>query len=105
METEKEIENEIQQPIKNKRQTRRQQKQNHIKKQLEILKANGGNRRYLREPHRLAKHNAMDCGLPNCFLCGNRRKLLGKTIQELNFEQTEKWIEYDRETSESLWAK
>lgn len=28
----------------------------------------------VREPHRLAKHHAMDCGNPRCYLCGNPRK-------------------------------
>ncbi len=27
-----------------------------------------------KEPHRLAKHHAMDCGNPGCYLCGNPRK-------------------------------
>ena len=26
-----------------------------------------------KEPHRLAKHKAMDCGNPHCYLCGNPR--------------------------------
>lgn len=28
----------------------------------------------LKQPHRLAKHHAMDCGNPKCYLCGNPRK-------------------------------
>ena len=28
----------------------------------------------LDQPHRLAKHHAMDCGNPRCYLCGNPRK-------------------------------
>lgn len=28
----------------------------------------------IKQPHRLAKHHAMDCGNPRCFLCGNPRK-------------------------------
>ena len=28
----------------------------------------------IKEPHRLAKHHAMDCGNPECYLCGNPRK-------------------------------
>jgi hypothetical protein len=27
-----------------------------------------------KQPHRLAKRHAMDCGNPTCFLCGNPRK-------------------------------
>lgn len=101
MEKEKEIEeqNEYPKPAKIKHQQRIGQKQNHIKKQLKIAKTNGGNVRYLKQPHRLAKHSAMDCGVPNCHLCGNRRRIWEeKTIQELKFEQTEKWNDYERET-------
>ena len=38
-----------------------------------------------RQPHRMAKHHAMDCGNPKCYLCGNPRKTHGKdrlTAQE-----------------------
>ena len=27
-----------------------------------------------KEPHRMAKHHAMDCGNPKCMLCGNPRR-------------------------------
>jgi len=27
-----------------------------------------------KQPHRLAKHHAMDCGNPKCYMCGNPRK-------------------------------
>jgi hypothetical protein len=77
-----------------------QQKKNHINKQLKIVKTNGLNPRYLKEPHRLAKHNALDCGRPGCYLCGNRRKTEGKTIQEQKFEQTENWVEYESEADQ-----
>jgi hypothetical protein len=30
--------------------------------------------RDVKQPHRLAKRHAMDCGNPKCFLCGNPRK-------------------------------
>lgn len=30
--------------------------------------------RNIRQTHRLAKHHAMDCGNPKCYLCGNPRK-------------------------------
>ena len=90
-------------PEKRKHQKRIGQKQNHIKKQLKIVKTNGGNPRYLKEPHRLAKHNAMDCGQPGCHLCGNPRKIFeNKTIQELKFEQTEKWNDYESEVDKPL---
>lgn len=28
----------------------------------------------IQQPHRLAKHRAMDCGNAQCFVCGNPRK-------------------------------
>ena len=86
-------------PSKEKHSKRLLQKQNHINKQLKIVKTVGGNKRYLKEPHRLAKHNAMDCGRPGCTLCGNPRKVFEqKTIQELKFEQTENWIDDESKT-------
>ncbi len=45
-----------------------------IAKQKKIAKAHGANPIYDKEPHRLAKHHAMDCGNPDCYLCGNPRK-------------------------------
>ena len=85
-------------PKKIKRSKRIHRTNNHINKQLKIVKTVGGNTRYLKEPHRLAKHNAMDCGQPSCVLCGNPRKVFEqKTIQELKFEQTEKWIDNESE--------
>ena len=52
--------------------------ENAIKKQVKIAKEhNHVKSEYnpkLDQPHRFAKHHAMDCGNPNCFLCGNPRK-------------------------------
>jgi len=31
-------------------------------------------RQDIKQPHRLAKRHAMDCGNPQCYLCGNPRK-------------------------------
>lgn len=47
-----------------------------VKKQVRIAKAHGltNKDRAVKEPHRLAKHHAMDCGQPGCMLCGNPRK-------------------------------
>lgn len=59
--------------IKNSR--RRQQDENTIKKQLEIAKSHRTfNPANVKQPHRLVKHHAMDCGNPGCYLCGNPRK-------------------------------
>ena len=50
--------------------------ENAIAKQVKIARAHGltKNDPILAEPHRLAKHHAMDCGNPECYLCGNPRK-------------------------------
>jgi hypothetical protein len=49
---------------------------NAIKKQVKIAKAHGltSKDKAIQEPHRLEKHHAMDCGNPECYLCGNPRK-------------------------------
>lgn len=57
---------------------RLQKDENAIKKQSKIAKQH-----HLpgtltspieKQPHRLHKRHAMDCGNPDCFLCGNPRK-------------------------------
>lgn len=46
-----------------------------IARQVKIAKSHGTyNQSNIRQPHRLAKHHAMDCGNPKCYLCGNPRK-------------------------------
>ena len=47
-----------------------------VKKQVKIAKAHGltNKDKVVKEPHRLAKHHAMDCGNPQCPLCGNPRR-------------------------------
>lgn len=69
-----------------------------IQKQVKIAKAHGlsDKDKPIKQPHRLAKHHAMDCGQPGCVMCGNPRKTLKEpTIQEKSFEQTKDWIEVD----------
>jgi hypothetical protein len=67
------------------------QKEVKINKQLKIAKASG-NQKYIEQPHRLIKHHAMDCGVPNCIMCANPRRTFGeKTMQERRFDQTEGW--------------
>jgi hypothetical protein len=57
----------------------------HINKQVKIAKAHGIK---VKEPHRLVKHHALDCGVPGCVMCANpRRTWKEKTIQEKRFEQ------------------
>lgn len=54
--------------------------ENAVKKQTKIAKSKGAD---VSQPHRFAKHHAMDCGNPGCMLCGNPRKLFNElTPQE-----------------------
>ena len=48
----------------------------HIARQVKIAKQHGlgFNDKHIKEPHRHAKHHAMDCGNPKCMLCGNPRR-------------------------------
>jgi hypothetical protein len=59
-----------------KRSKRIQKDENAVKKQTKIAKAHGltDKDKTIQEPHRLVKHHAMDCGNPECYLCGNPRK-------------------------------
>ena len=71
-----------------------------IQKQVKIAKAHGlsDKDKAIKEPHRLAKHHAMDCGIPGCLMCGNPRKTFKQpTIQEKSFDQTKDWNETDSE--------
>ena len=66
-------------------------KETAIKKQTKIAKANGID---VKEPHKFAKHHAMDCGHPGCIMCGNPRKVCKEeTIQEKRFKQEKVEIE------------
>jgi hypothetical protein len=72
------------------------QKEVKINKQVKIAKAHGltDKDKAIKEPHRLAKHHAMNCGIPNCVMCGNPRRTFGdKTMQERRFDQTETWVD------------
>jgi len=48
-----------------------------IARQVKIAKAHGltNKDKAIKEPHRMAKHHAMNCGNPECYLCGNPRKI------------------------------
>ena len=51
--------------------------ENAINKQVKIAKehkVSEYNPSGLDQPHRFVKHHAMDCGNPECFMCGNPRK-------------------------------
>jgi len=46
-----------------------------IARQVKIARSHATfNQSNIKQPHRLAKHHAMDCGNPECYLCGNPRK-------------------------------
>jgi len=62
--------------------------ENAIKKQTKIAKQHGNS---VEEPHKFAKHHAMDCGNPGCMLCSNPRRTWNElTIQEKReFQDTE----------------
>jgi hypothetical protein len=55
---------------------RRHRDDSAVKKQVKIAKLHGLTHKdkAIKEPHRLVKHHAMDCGNPGCPLCGNPRK-------------------------------
>ena len=77
-----------------KNATRRFNDENAVKKQVKIAKAHGltNKDKAIKEPHRLAKHHAMDCGQPGCMMCGNPPKIFKeRTAQEKRlFQDTEK---------------
>ena len=71
---------------------RRHQDETAVKKQSKIAKQHnvaGYQSSVEKEPHRLHKRHAMDCGNPECFLCGNPRKTHKDklTVQEKRFYQ------------------
>lgn len=56
---------------------RRHKDEAAIRKQAKIAKQHniqGYDSKTAKQPHRFNKHHAMDCGNPECFLCGNPRK-------------------------------
>lgn len=61
---------------KEKNAKRRYKDEIAVKRQVKIAKQHGMNFNdpVIKEPHRLSKHHAMDCGNPHCYLCGNPRK-------------------------------
>ena len=64
--------------IKNSR--RRQQDGGAINKQVKIAKTNHVD---VTQPHKFAKHRAMNCGDPKCVMCANPRRTFKQlTAQE-----------------------
>jgi hypothetical protein len=71
-----------------KNSQRRLRDESAVKKQTRIAKAYGVP---VKEPHKFAKHHAMNCGNPDCVMCGNPRKTFNElTAQEKRlFQDTE----------------
>jgi len=63
---------------KNRNATRRFHDETKIRKQVKIArqrKSFSNEDKVIKQPHRLAKHHAMDCGNPGCYMCGNPRHI------------------------------
>ena len=68
-----------------KKAKRLQQTERHIERQANIASLYMNNP--TKQKHRYHKKKAMNCGQPNCVICGNPRKFFGeKTMQERRFE-------------------
>ena len=66
---------------KTKKSLRRHETYKAIQKQIKIAKSKFNyNTKLIEQPHRLAKHHAIDCGQPQCFICGNPRKTHKDTL-------------------------
>jgi hypothetical protein len=64
---------------KYKNSRRRLKDENAVKKQTKIAKEFGVP---VTEPHKFAKSHAMNCGNPNCVMCGNPRKTFKELTQQ-----------------------
>ena len=53
--------------------------ENAVKKQTKIAKDFGIP---VTEPHKFAKHHAMNCGNPKCVMCANPRKIFKELTQQ-----------------------
>lgn len=62
-----------------KKSKRIQKDENAIKKQTKIAKTFGVP---VKEPHKFAKHHAMNCGNPKCHMCANPRKVFNELTQQ-----------------------
>lgn len=62
---------------------------NAIKKQVRIAKSMGQHH-MLEQPHRLAKHHALDCGNPECLVCHSEKVFRKPTMQERKFNEAHK---------------
>ena len=77
---------------RSKKQKKLHNDEKAIDKQIAILKSCGsGNKKLMNEPNRMKKQHAMDCGTPNCPICGNPRKIYNQLpISEKRFAQNNK---------------
>ena len=75
--------------IKDKKAKRLQCTANVIKKQMRIAKALGLTH-LLKQPHRLAKQHALDCGNPKCQVCHSEKIFNKPTLHERKFIQGNK---------------
>jgi len=85
---------------KEKHSKRIQQKDRHIQRQVNhyrMLWPNDyKNNGHVKEPHRLAKRNAFNCGDPTCIFCMNPRKAFKeRTIQEKKFYSQPLDLDYE----------
>jgi hypothetical protein len=74
---------------RNKKAKRLQHTANVIKKQMRIAKAFGLTH-LLKQPHRLAKHHALDCGNPKCQVCHSEKIFNKPTLQDRKFIEAHK---------------
>lgn len=68
-----------------KRARRRRLTTNAINRQKRIAKQAWNAEHLLKQPHRFAKHHALDCGNPKCLVCHSDKVFRKPTIQERKF--------------------
>jgi len=62
--------------------------ENAINKQLKIAKAHSSSDdKNIKNPHRLVKQHAMDCGNPKCLICSREKVFREPSIQQKRFDQ------------------
>ena len=70
-----------------------------IARQLKIAKTSlSHNTKLSKEPHRLAKHHAMDCGTPGCTLCGNPRRNAWNKKERLTAQERRLFQDLEKKT-------
>lgn len=70
-----------------------------IARQLKIAKQSSSHNTKLdKEPHRLAKRHAMDCGTPGCTLCGNPRRNAWAKKERLTAQERRLMQDVERQT-------